>query len=590
MNVLSLFDGMSCGHLALDRAGIPVDTYYASEIDKHAIAVTMHNYPDTVQLGDVTQWREWDLPKIDLLIGGSPCQGFSLAGKQLAFDDPRSKLFFEFVACLKHFKPTYFLLENVRMKKEHMQVITDMLGVEPIMINSNLVSAQNRVRYYWTNIPNIAQPADKGIMLKDVTIEGRPEDALQHGWAAWWARNADYQLQKQYSTLGAEKAGTLTARQYASYSGNFWFQALNEYIVPFDKTLHILDKEVARGKVGYFRRDSQANRVYYVHDKAVTLCGDAGGGAAKMGQYLFGCITPDRVEKRQNDPRFSAGDKFYTLTAQDKHGILVEGYIRKLTPLECERLQTVPEGYTSLASNAQRYRMLGNGWTVDVVAHIFKNIPDKNRQTVHYVVPYCKSTKEKPMATTQPIKVLIAETRELLLSRMEQSKRLRVNLRLLRISERDNAATDGAAYRRAIAEALAEIKLDTKALKDEIDAWDETSDELEASLIQSLAMTKEKHVAYADLGTLTVTHREHWQIEGDLSDPEAKARAEKAFFDFLDKEVHANNLSLVDAMNLRQNRFSAKNLEEIVDLYASQEVKVPGVKKVLKPTISFRKA
>lgn len=328
MNVLSLFDGMSCGRIALERAGIQVTNYFASEIDKHAIKVAMHNYPDTQQLGDVTKWREWNLPKTDLLIGGSPCQGFSFAGKQLAFDDPRSKLFFEFVACLEHFKPKYFLLENVRMKKEHLQVITDVLGVEPIRINSNLVSAQNRDRYYWTNIPDVIMPTDRGIYLKDII----QTDLSEH-------------------------------------------EAKN-YMVPFDKTLRILDKEVERGKVGYFRSDSQANRVYYIHGKAVTLCGDSGGGAAKMGQYLFGCITPARVEKRQNGQRFSSGDKFYTLTAQDKHGVLVDGYIRKLTPVECERLQTVPDNYTSCVSDSQRYKMLGNGWTVDVVAHIFSHMTE----------------------------------------------------------------------------------------------------------------------------------------------------------------------------------------------------------------------
>ena len=375
MNVLSLFDGMSCGRIALERAGIQVTSYFASEIDKHAIKVAMHNYPDTQQLGDVTKWREWNLPKIDLLIGGSPCQGFSFAGKQLAFDDPRSKLFFEYVDCLNHFNPKYFLLENVRMKKEHLQVITDMLGVEPIRINSNLVSAQNRDRYYWTNIPNATQPEDLGILLKDILHEGNPNDALNNGWLEWWKRNAEFQLQKQYSTISADKAGTMTARQYANWNGNFWFEALNKYVVPFDKTLQILDREVQRGKVGYFRSDSQANRVYYIHDKAITLCGDAGGGAAKMGQYLFGCITPDRIEKRQNGQRFSDGQKFYTLTAQDRHGVLVEGYIRKLSPVECERLQTVPDNYTSCVSDSQRYKMLGNGWTVDVVAHIFSGLP-----------------------------------------------------------------------------------------------------------------------------------------------------------------------------------------------------------------------
>ncbi len=370
MNVLSLFDGMSCGQIALNRAGIPYEKYYASEIDKHAIKVAQHNYPDTIQLGSVIDIKGTELPKIDLLIGGSPCQGFSFAGKQLNFEDPRSKLFFEFVRLLRECKPKYFLLENVKMKKEYQDVITEHLGVEPIEINSALLSAQNRKRLYWTNIPGVTIPKDKGILLKDIVHEY--VDAIE-------------------------------------------FEELAEYIVPFDKTLKILDKEVQRGKVGYFRKDSQANRVYYIHDKAVTLCGEAGGGAAKMGQYLFGhtkknsqgnrvyaeeeksaclnassggtagvgnilfgCITPDRVEKRQNGQRFNDGKKFYTLTSQDKHGVLIEGYIRKLTPIECERLQTVPDNYSAVASNTQRYKMLGNGWTVDVIAHIFNGLLNEN--------------------------------------------------------------------------------------------------------------------------------------------------------------------------------------------------------------------
>ena len=168
MNVLSLFDGMSCGQIALDQLGIKVDNYFAAEIDKWAIQVTKKNYPNTIHLGDVTQIKGEDLPQIDLLMGGSPCQGFSFAGKQLNFDDPRSALFFEFVRLLKETKPKYFLLENVRMKQEYQDVISEHLGVKPIMINSSLVSAQNRVRLYWTNIPNITQPEDKGIVLKDI--------------------------------------------------------------------------------------------------------------------------------------------------------------------------------------------------------------------------------------------------------------------------------------------------------------------------------------------------------------------------------------------------------------------------------------
>jgi DNA (cytosine-5)-methyltransferase 3A len=331
MNILSLFGGMECGSVACERARIKVDKYYYSEVDKYAIQIAKKNHPNIIELGDVTKWKEWDIDwsSIGLLLGGSPCQGFSFAGKQLNFEDPRSKLFFEYAEILKHIQnvnpEVIFMLENVKMKVEHQAVISEYLGVEPITINSSLVSAQNRKRIYWTNINGVTEPTDKEIMLKDIVHEN--VDKLSD-------------------------------------------EVLNSYKVPFDKTLLILDKEVQRGKVGYFRQDSQANRVYYIHGKSVTLCGEAGGGAAKMGQYLFGCITPDRINKRQNGQRFSEGNKFYTLTAQDKHGVLIEGYIRKLTPIECERLQTLPDNYTEGVSNSQRYKMLGNGWTVDIIAHI----------------------------------------------------------------------------------------------------------------------------------------------------------------------------------------------------------------------------
>lgn len=162
MNVLSLFDGISCGRVALERAGIQVDKYYASEIDKHAMFVSNNNYPDTIQLGDITKINS--LENIDLLIGGSPCQGFSLAGKQLAFDDPRSKLYFEYERLLEETNPKYWLLENVRMKQEHEDVISSRLGVKPIKINSNKVSAQNRERLYWTNIPVTKDIPNKNIL------------------------------------------------------------------------------------------------------------------------------------------------------------------------------------------------------------------------------------------------------------------------------------------------------------------------------------------------------------------------------------------------------------------------------------------
>lgn len=387
LNVLSLFDGISCGKVALERAGISVDKYYASEIDAPALAVSKARHSDIIQLGDVKNWRNWDidLGSIDLLIGGSPCQGFSIAGKRLNFADKRSKLLFEYLGVLNAIRAKnpniLFLLENVKMEIEVEEAISNCLGSEPIKIDSALLSAQRRKRLYWTNIEGVTQPKDKGIMLKDIVHKNADSDvAMSESWCKWFTERAKYLIEKQYVTVSPEKAATMTARQFISWNGNFILECIEKYIVPFDKTLKILEKEVERGKVGYFNKDSQGNRVYYIHDKAVTLCGEAGGGAAKMGQYLFGCITPDRVEKRQNGQRFNDGNKFYTLTAQDKHGILVEGYIRRLTPIECERLQTLPDNYTLAElndkplSDNQRYKMLGNGWTVDVIAHILSFI------------------------------------------------------------------------------------------------------------------------------------------------------------------------------------------------------------------------
>ena len=196
MNVLSLFDGMSCTQIALNRMGIRPSTYFASEIDPYGIKVTQANFPDTIQVGDVTKLKtkdgclvvppqcEWsdspDYEKIDLLVGGSPCQGFSFAGKQLNFDDPRSKLFFEYVRLLKELKPKYFLLENVNMKQEYQDIISDALGCKPIDLNSNRVSAQNRRRLYWTNIPVRDLPENKHIYLKDILEDGFTDRDKSH--------------------------------------------------------------------------------------------------------------------------------------------------------------------------------------------------------------------------------------------------------------------------------------------------------------------------------------------------------------------------------------------------------------------------
>jgi len=294
---------MSCGQIALEKSGFQVDKYFASEIDKHAIKVAKANYPDMVHLGDVRDVRADDLPQIDLLIGGSPCQGFSFAGKQLNFDDPRSKLFWEYVRLLRELQPKYFLLENVKMKQESMDVITEALGVEPIFINSNLVSAQNRQRYYWTNIPMDKLPDDKGIMLKDILEDGYVDRDKSH------CIDANY-----------FKGGNLKS----------YFEKNRRQLVFSDDGLcHVGDADL-KGH-GYVRR------VYHPDGKAPSLCAASGGN---LEPKTF--ISPDSW--------------------------------RKLTPLECERLQTVPEGYTAHVSNTQRYRMLGNGWTVDVIAHIMKGM------------------------------------------------------------------------------------------------------------------------------------------------------------------------------------------------------------------------
>lgn len=395
MIVLSLFDGISCGRVALERANIPVTTYYASEIDKYAIQVSHNNYPDIIRLGDINNWENWNIPwsDIDLILAGSPCQGFSFAGKQLAFDDKRSALFFRFAEILSYAQSlnhkVKFLLENVRMRKDYEKVITSVVGVEPIMINSALVSAQNRKRLYWCNW-DVEQPEDKGIFLKDIIHEtrdiaiiqrprGKNRGGIHTDKSPALTSNSFEHNNKIVYLVDREKSHTITAsyskkndKDYFTRSEGQMVFCIKPFIVPFDIALQIINAEVVKGKIGYFRTDSQANRVYSIHGKAVTLCGDAGGGAAKMGQYLFGYITPDRIEKRQNGQRFSEGKKFYTLTAQDKHGILIDGYIRKLTPIECERLQTLPDNYTAGISNTQRYKCLGNGWTVDVIAHILK--------------------------------------------------------------------------------------------------------------------------------------------------------------------------------------------------------------------------
>lgn len=289
--VLGTFDGISCGQVALQRAGITYDKYYASEIDKNAITITQKNWPDTIQLGDITKWRDWDIEKIDLIIGGSPCQGFSSAGRQLNFDDPRSKLFFEFVDIIHHYKPKYWLLENVVMKDEIRDAISDYLGVQPIFINSSLVSAQNRKRYYWTNIPNIVPPKDKGIRLSDIL------------------ENDEY-----------------------SYPASITGRRLK------DGVRKDYDKSVPITQCLQVRKDSD------IVPCLTTVSKDAVVSKLPHGRYAGAYDTSMREQWRD------------------------------FTNLECERLQTLPDGYTEGISETQRRKAIGNGWTVDVIAHILRGI------------------------------------------------------------------------------------------------------------------------------------------------------------------------------------------------------------------------
>jgi len=233
MNVLSLFDGISCGHIALDKAGIKVDKYYASEIDKYAIKVTNKNYPNTINLGDVKEINNHTIPdKIDLLIGGSPCQGFSQAGKMLNFNDPRSKLFFEYVRLLKEIKPKYFLLENVVMKKEWQDIISKELGVEPIMIDSKYVSAAVRKRLYWTNIPNVTIPDDRGITFGDIRERNISEDSSYYYSKKakdWIKRHSDRTGKKLRIIKDEDKMQMLEASMYKKYSSQRFFGIKDTY-------------------------------------------------------------------------------------------------------------------------------------------------------------------------------------------------------------------------------------------------------------------------------------------------------------------------------------------------------------------------
>lgn len=343
MKVLSLFDGISCGMLALQRAGIPVECYDAFEIDKYAVTVSKRNYPDIVHHGDVFDGDFTKFQGYDLLLGGSPCTYWSIAkkGRETASDGMGFKLFMEYVRALRESECKYFLYENNYSIHQNIKdEISKHLGVQPIMINSALVSGQNRKRCYWTNIPNVTQPEDKGIMLADVLENAVPWQDKSYCMTSTYNGAVLYNtLERKQRTMVAipintvgGKSHTITATYYKAGTNLFLSfgteNSRQKIAVPIG---------TARG---------QGQRIYSVRGKSVTLSANGGGQGAKTGLYKIDLPDGDYV-------------------------------IRKLTPVEAERLQTLPDNYTAGISNSQRYKCIGNGWTVDVIAHILGELRDE---------------------------------------------------------------------------------------------------------------------------------------------------------------------------------------------------------------------
>lgn len=349
MKVLSLFDGVSCGMVALERAGLPVERYDAFEIDKYAVTVSKKNFPDIVRHGNVFDGDFTQFKGYDLLLGGSPCTYWSIAKKdrETTSDGMGFKLFMEYVRALKESECRYFLYENnYSIHKDIKTEISKCLGVEPIMINSALLSAQQRKRCYWTNIPNVTQPEDKGILLKDIIVSGIP-----------W-QDKSYCMTSTYS--GAIFKNTLERKQRTMIAEPVILQrshGFNKGGVKYNKCPTITangsfeyNNFVAEPiRIGQYGKGGQGQQIYSVQGKSVTLSANGGGQGAKTGLYKIDLPDGDYI-------------------------------IRKLTPIEAERLQTLPDNYTAGTPNTQRYKCIGNGWTVDVIAHILGFIPRHNPQ------------------------------------------------------------------------------------------------------------------------------------------------------------------------------------------------------------------
>jgi len=430
LNVLNLFAGMEVGRLACERAGVPIDKYYSSEIDKYAIQVSKANWPDIIHLGDVTKVYGCTLPDIHLLLGGSPCQGFSFAGKQLNFNDPRSALLFEYVRILKELREynpnVYFLLENVMMKKEYQDVISKLLGVQPIMINSALVSAQNRKRLYWTNIPFLGQPEDKGIVLKDILETSGTGFVINRSERSEKAMCIDANYHKgadnhgQRTMIGVTVMENGNVRPYKNDGRKGSLSEIGTISHENNKSCTHTAANTPKIIIGNVNPSGrgQSGQVYNIEGKSGTLVrGNADpmligevkafarrGRVDKNGEY--GVNYEIRADEKANamtvtnqkdtgiivqlNPSTESGGKqpymqnrvfdsdFKSTALTLEAGRLnvsidkfEDGYTyRKLTVLECKRLQTVPDEYKMPVSNTQAYKMLGNGWNSETIEHL----------------------------------------------------------------------------------------------------------------------------------------------------------------------------------------------------------------------------
>ncbi|MEE5993708.1 MAG: DNA (cytosine-5-)-methyltransferase [Oscillospiraceae bacterium] len=353
MRVLSLFDGISCGMLALNRAGIPVKEYHAFEIDKYAMEVSKKNFPEIVQHGNVFDGNFKDFQGYDLLIGGSPCTYWSISKKnrEITSDGEGFRLFMEYVRALNESKCRYFLYENnYSIHRNIKNEISEKLGVQPIMINSALVSAQQRKRCYWTNIPDVIQPEDKGILLNDIL-----ENAV--GWHdKSYCMTASYSKAVLHNSLKRNQRTMVAVPVYgAAQRGRYKENGSTEQHIEIrndgkSNCLTTVQKDSLICKpvrIGEYGKGGQGQRIYSVHGKSVTLSANGGGQGAKTGLYKIDLPDGDYI-------------------------------IRKLTPIEAERLQTLPDNYTAGISDTQRYKCIGNAWTVDVIAHIFKGLEGKS--------------------------------------------------------------------------------------------------------------------------------------------------------------------------------------------------------------------